>query len=120
MSGLPLLSRPYASMKESVTQVGQSAGTASAQSRKEYWETVYQSKGPDDVSWFQPRPETSLRLLAAAGIGKQGGVIDVGGGASLLVDCLLDAGFVKLAWRWPSRASGSARELWACNGSRRM
>lgn len=84
-------------MKEAVTQVGQNAGIASALSRKEHWEAVYQSKAPDDVSWFQPRPETSLRLFAAAGIGKDEGVIDVGGGASLLVDCLLDAGFLKLA-----------------------
>lgn len=76
-------------MKESVTQPDQS--------RKEHWETVYQSKAPDDVSWFQPRPETSLRLLAAAGIDQQEGVIDVGGGASMLVDCLLDAGYTKLA-----------------------
>ncbi|MEQ2008932.1 MAG: class I SAM-dependent methyltransferase [Limisphaerales bacterium] len=65
--------------------------------RKEHWEGVYESKAPDDVSWFQPRPETSLRLLAAAGLGKQEGVIDVGGGASVLVDCLLDAGFTQLA-----------------------
>ncbi len=64
---------------------------------KQHWENVYQSKAADDVSWFQPRPETSLRLIAATGIGKADGILDVGGGASLLVDCLLDAGFKKLA-----------------------
>jgi ubiquinone/menaquinone biosynthesis C-methylase UbiE len=62
-----------------------------------HWNQVYQTKAPDDVSWFQTRPATSLRLIEATGIGKDQGVIDVGGGASVLVDSLLDEGFTKLA-----------------------
>jgi ubiquinone/menaquinone biosynthesis C-methylase UbiE len=65
--------------------------------RKEHWEKVYQTKATDDVSWFQTRPAISLKLIEAAGTGKDQGVIDVGGGASVLVDCLLDAGYRQLA-----------------------
>jgi SAM-dependent methyltransferase len=63
----------------------------------EHWNQVYQTKAPDDVSWFQTRPATSLRLIEACGFSKVDGIIDVGGGASVLVDALLDAGFTKLA-----------------------
>ena len=48
----------------------------------EHWSQVYQTKAPDDVSWFQTRPATSLRLIEACGLSKDGGIIDVGGGAS--------------------------------------
>lgn len=65
--------------------------------RKDHWNQVYQTKAPDDVSWFQTQPAISLKLIEAAGIGKDEGIIDVGGGASVLVDFLLDAGFSKLA-----------------------
>jgi ubiquinone/menaquinone biosynthesis C-methylase UbiE len=64
---------------------------------KTHWNTVYQTKAPDDVSWFQTRPTTSLKLIEASGLEKDAGIIDVGGGASVLVDVLLDAGFTKLA-----------------------
>lgn len=65
--------------------------------RKEHWNQVYQANSPDDVSWYQTRPTTSLDLIGAAGTAKDEGVIDVGGGASVLVDALLDAGFTRLA-----------------------
>lgn len=65
--------------------------------RTEHWNHVYQANPPDDVSWFQTRPATSLRLIEACGVGKADGIIDVGGGASVLVDFLLDAGYSKLA-----------------------
>lgn len=65
--------------------------------RKEHWNQVYQTKAPDDVSWYQIRPAISLKLIEATGIGKDQGIIDMGGGASVLVDFLLDAGFTKLA-----------------------
>lgn len=65
--------------------------------REVHWNKVYQTKPPDDVSWFQSRPEISLKLIEACGVGKADGIIDVGGGASTLVDCLLDAGFSNLA-----------------------
>jgi ubiquinone/menaquinone biosynthesis C-methylase UbiE len=49
------------------------------------------------VSWFQARPAISLKLIQACGVAKEQPVIDVGGGASVLVDFLLDAGFQRLA-----------------------
>jgi hypothetical protein len=69
---------------------------------KEHWNHVYQTEEHDNVSWYQSRPATSLQLIEACGVGKQECIIDVGGGASVLVDFLLDAGFN--GWRcWTSR-----------------
>lgn len=66
-------------------------------SRKEHWSQVYQTKGTNDVSWYQRRPDVSLALIAASGVSKDAGVIDVGGGASTLVDFLLGDGYSNLA-----------------------
>lgn len=64
--------------------------------RRAHWEQVYEEKAPDAVSWFQPRPETSLALVSQLGLARDAALIDVGGGASNLVDHLLDAGFTDL------------------------
>jgi SAM-dependent methyltransferase len=61
--------------------------------RQQHWETVYRSKASDEVSWFQPHAASSLRLIHDTGIGLDARIIDVGGGASVLVDDLLDAGY---------------------------
>ncbi len=63
---------------------------------KEHWEQVYRTKAADDMSWYQDRPAVSLKLIEASGVGKDQAIIDVGGGASVLVDFLLDAGFNRL------------------------
>ncbi len=65
--------------------------------RKAHWETVYTTRAAHEVGWFQPRPETSLQLIARAGTGRNEAIIDVGGGASLLVDRLLDAGYADVS-----------------------
>ncbi len=57
-----------------------------------HWDEVYATKGADRVSWFQAPPATSLRLLEAFGE-TPGSVIDVGAGASTLVDELLARGW---------------------------
>lgn len=57
-----------------------------------HWDRIYRGKAADGVSWFQQRPAVSLRLLAMAS-SRTGSVIDVGAGASTLVDALLDAGW---------------------------
>jgi ubiquinone/menaquinone biosynthesis C-methylase UbiE len=64
---------------------------------KEHWEQVYRTKAVDDVSWYQVRPAVSLKTIEASGVGKDQTIIDVGGGASVLVDFLLEAGFRRLA-----------------------
>ncbi len=61
-----------------------------------HWENVYRTKGERDVSWFQDRPEISLDLIKATDVAPDAAIVDVGGGASRLVDALLDAGFTDL------------------------
>jgi SAM-dependent methyltransferase len=56
---------------------------------KEHWERVYSTKATDAVSWFQAHAYRSLRLIEATGVSKEAPIIDVGGGASTLVDDLL-------------------------------
>ena len=64
---------------------------------KSHWETVYSTKRSDSVSWFQEHAEESLRLIAATRLGSAAAIIDVGGGASTLVDDLLAAGFADIS-----------------------
>lgn len=61
--------------------------------RRLHWENVYRTKGESDVSWFEESPAISLELIHAAGVKTDASIIDVGGGASRLVDALLDEGF---------------------------
>jgi len=65
--------------------------------RKQHWENVYTNKSPLEVSWYQTEPRLSLELIQATGIDKGAPVIDVGGGASVLVDRLLAAGYRDLS-----------------------
>ena len=58
-----------------------------------HWDDVYSTKGEADVSWFQENPGISLELIEMLGTPKTAAFIDVGGGASRLVDCLLERGF---------------------------
>ena len=57
------------------------------------WESVFRTKDPTLLSWYEPQPSATLTLFADAGIGPGAAVVDVGGGASTLVDVLLDRGF---------------------------
>jgi ubiquinone/menaquinone biosynthesis C-methylase UbiE len=61
--------------------------------RRAHWETVYLTKGERDVSWFQESPTISLELIRATGVSTEAAIIDVGGGASRLVDALLHEGY---------------------------
>ncbi|PIY04843.1 MAG: SAM-dependent methyltransferase, partial [Gallionellales bacterium CG_4_10_14_3_um_filter_54_96] len=63
---------------------------------KTHWETVYSSKSTDEVSWFQPHADLSLNLIKATGAGRGAAIIDVGGGASTLVDDLVAEGYADL------------------------
>ncbi|MDX1593781.1 MAG: class I SAM-dependent methyltransferase [Gammaproteobacteria bacterium] len=60
---------------------------------REHWQQVYRERQTDEVSWYQAHPAISLRFIEATGVGVDAPVIDVGGGASRLVDCLLERGF---------------------------
>jgi 2-polyprenyl-3-methyl-5-hydroxy-6-metoxy-1,4-benzoquinol methylase len=61
--------------------------------RQAHWENVYATKTEDEVSWFQENPAMSLDLIHASGVGKDDAIIDIGGGASRLVDALVDDGY---------------------------
>jgi SAM-dependent methyltransferase len=62
-------------------------------SQKAHWENVYATKESVSVSWYQPVPKKSLELIRSTDVAMQAPILDVGGGASTLVDNLLDAGF---------------------------
>jgi len=62
-------------------------------SRKEHWEQVYSSKPADRLGWYKPRLQTSLDWISALGLEPDTPVIDIGGGASTLIDDLLGQGF---------------------------
>ena len=64
--------------------------------RKKHWESVYQNNSPLGLSWHQEEPGLSLRLIHSAHITLDAPIIDVGGGASMLVDKLLDDGFTNI------------------------
>ena len=63
---------------------------------KDHWEYVYTNKATDEVSWFQEHAELSLKLILSSGGPPTTSIIDVGGGASTLVDDLLANGYGNL------------------------
>src|SRR5689334_21773759 len=65
--------------------------------RTTHWQNVYATKGEAEVSWFQDRPTISLDLIRAAAPDHGAAIIDVGGGASRLVDTLLQDGYRDVA-----------------------
>jgi hypothetical protein len=64
--------------------------------RKNHWETVYSTKQPHEVSWTQAVPQTSLDFIRGFNLPKTAAIIDIGGGDSHLVDCLLAEGYENL------------------------
>jgi 2-polyprenyl-3-methyl-5-hydroxy-6-metoxy-1,4-benzoquinol methylase len=65
--------------------------------RTVHWEAVYTTKAENEVSWFQENPATSLRLISDSKASTESAIIDIGGGASRLVDALVALGFRSLA-----------------------
>lgn len=65
-------------------------------STRVHWDQTYAAKGEEAVSWFQGTPAHSLDLIVEAGIAADAPIVDVGGGASRLIDHLLDRGFANL------------------------
>jgi 2-polyprenyl-3-methyl-5-hydroxy-6-metoxy-1,4-benzoquinol methylase len=60
---------------------------------KEHWETVYKTKSTTEVSWFQREARVSLDLITRVAPKPDSAIVDVGGGASTLVDGLLSRGY---------------------------
>jgi len=61
--------------------------------KKSHWENIYQNKSPSEVSWYQDTPTISLELISACSLSNDVEIIDIGGGASTLSDCLLEKGY---------------------------
>lgn len=61
--------------------------------RTRHWERIYRERRPEELSWYQAEPRLSLELIRGAGLAKDAPVLDVGGGASTLVDALLREGY---------------------------
>ena len=64
---------------------------------KNHWEELYHSTSPGKVSWYQENPATSLDFIEKTGLPKEAPILDVGSGASTLVDQLLLRGYRNLA-----------------------
>ncbi|MDA9398005.1 class I SAM-dependent methyltransferase [Bradyrhizobium sp. CCBAU 45389] len=65
--------------------------------RTTHWDNVYATKGEAEVSWYQDSPAISLAMIRAANSDHDAAIIDIGGGASRLVDALLQDGYRHLA-----------------------
>src|SRR5450755_2618544 len=68
-----------------------------ASDRALHWDSAYETRGTTGVSWFQPTTTTSLELIELLGIPHEADIIDIGGGASTLVDALALQGFTNLS-----------------------
>jgi len=64
---------------------------------RRHWEDIYTATGETAVSWYQPHAARSLQLIESASPDRRASVIDIGGGASTLVDDLLAGGFTDIA-----------------------
>ena len=65
-------------------------------SKQGHWQSMYETMAEDEVSWFQERPVVSLGLIEEMGLPRSARIVDVGGGASRLVDYLIEAGYTNL------------------------
>lgn len=64
--------------------------------KKEHWEKVFSTKQENEVSWYQPKPQTSIDFFIKNNIPKDAKVIDIGGGDSYLIDNLIELGYENL------------------------
>lgn len=97
-------------------------------STREHWDGVYRSKSPDSVSWYRPRLEQSLAWIGGCGLDPRAHIVDVGGGASTLIDDLLARGFERIsvadisaeALTHPqARLGDAARSVWVVGDAHR-
>ena len=65
-------------------------------SARSHWESIYERRSPDQVSWYRPHLERSLDFIQGAGLAPDAAIIDVGGGPSTLVDDLLARGYTNV------------------------
>ena len=63
---------------------------------KDHWENIYKTKDHQKVGWYQEKPEISLELFAKIQATSEQSIIDIGCGASLLVDNLISQGYTNI------------------------
>lgn len=68
-----------------------------SRNRARHWHEVYSHGADTQFSWFEPEPRCSLEMLDAAGVQPGDAVVDIGTGASRLIDALLERGFGEVA-----------------------
>ena len=66
-------------------------------STKSHWEKIYSEKSPQEVSWTQEIPETSIEFFNELKLSKTSPIIDIGGGESKFVDYLLEEGYQNIS-----------------------
>jgi len=64
---------------------------------KEHWQRIYAQKPPESLGWYRPHLDQSLQFIRACGLAQNARIVDVGGGASTLVDDLLNEGYGNVA-----------------------
>ena len=85
------MGEPFSPRSSGCFKVTQTEMTSS-----DHWNKAYANKAPDQVSWYRPRLEHSLAVIERARLDRAAGIVDVGGGASTLVDDLLARGYSKV------------------------
>jgi 2-polyprenyl-3-methyl-5-hydroxy-6-metoxy-1,4-benzoquinol methylase len=65
--------------------------------RKQHWETIYETKKFEEVSWYQPVPEVGQTIISEFGVEKDKAIIDIGGGDSYLVDFLFNQNYTDIS-----------------------
>lgn len=63
---------------------------------QDHWDNIYSNKQPEELSWTQEIPTTSLDFIRSFNLPKSARIIDIGGGDSKLVDYLLEEGYQNL------------------------
>lgn len=63
---------------------------------QQHWDSVHQNKNVEQCSWYQPTPQSSLKLIEQCQLAKEAKIIDIGAGDSFLVDHLLEQGYTDL------------------------
>jgi ubiquinone/menaquinone biosynthesis C-methylase UbiE len=73
--------------------------------RKDHWQQIYTTKDSAQVSWYRPHLDVSLQMIERSGLDHAAHILDVGGGASTLVDDLLASGYANVTVLDVSQAS---------------
>jgi SAM-dependent methyltransferase len=85
--------REYKRKSPAMVSPEEKKAPANGSTSADHWERVYRTRAADALSWYQAEPMTSLRLIGHAAPDRDAALIDVGGGASTLIDELCAAGF---------------------------